>query len=399
MFPTVTCWWRRWLAVGIPGVMLLVLLLPARTRSQAPREAQGRPLSPFLETFLGRKSPKAVTQTVVVSSAVGRVSGYLARPDTPERLPAVLLLDGQEKPGPWMQRNARDLAEIGYVVLVLDLPGDPNERMLVELSAAVRWLRRRADVWPGSVGVVGWSKGAAQALALAAATPLQACVLCDGSLPNDPSIIAGLRGTPVLILAAGKRGSPSAALTAFRRALTDAHNIHRIRVYDDVPRGFMGPREQGPHVKQEADRAYSEIYEFLGTYVEDSSLNNPWVRPLAVQHAGVASIMDLMLAANARTGVRDTLATALAHKPTNQQQWDHVRACAALLAEVGTLLQAQTPPRGPHGDWVAQARAYTADAEAIVDAGDRRDYAAARRGLQALSSRCAACHRQHRGAE
>jgi hypothetical protein len=73
-----------------------------------------------------------------------------------------------------------------------------------------------------------------------------------------------------------------------------------------------------------------------------------------------------------------------------------VRANAALLSEVGGLLQKRTPPKGKHASWLEQARAYTAAAEAVAQAAERRDYPGTRRAFKALSARCAACHAEHR---
>jgi dienelactone hydrolase len=188
-----------------------------------------------------------------------------------------------------MKQNARNLCGIGYVVLALDLklsrlrtPGKPqasaNERTLAEMTAAVRWLRHRADVLPERVGVLGLSEGTSRALTLAAATPLQACVLCDGPLGTEPALFEGLRRTPVLCLVAGKDEQALKALPAFRRTLKGAGIIHRVRVYEGVQKDFMRP-DSKDHAEHIADAAWVEIYEFLGRYVEDAPQNAGQGRP------------------------------------------------------------------------------------------------------------------------
>ena len=67
-----------------------------------------------------------------------------------------------------------------------------------------------------------------------------------------------------------------------------------------------------------------------------------------------------------------------------------------LIAELGTWLQTQAPPKGPAGHWQEQAQAFTAAATAIVDAAERRDHALAQRRLADLAGKCAACHNEHR---
>jgi dienelactone hydrolase len=138
-----------------------------------------------------------------------------------------------------------------------------DEQTLAELSAAVRWLRRRPDVPPERLGVVGWSRGGEQALTLAAATPLQACVACDAVVPDDPGLPLGLRATPVLLVLAGNEANARRALPAFHKALAGAPVPPKVRVYDGVGVGFMGPEDRRGEAPA-AHQAWVEVYEFLG---------------------------------------------------------------------------------------------------------------------------------------
>jgi dienelactone hydrolase len=331
---------------------------------------------------------------VTIDSAAGRVPGYLVRPDTAERLPAVLLVPGDEGLSDWVKQSARDLSDVGYVTLALELPRDRaqagDEPTLARLGAAVRWLRRRPDVLPERVGVVGWGTGAGQALALAANSPLQACVVCDGAVSADRAALAGLGRTQVLGLFAGR----DEAVPAFRTALVEARLPHKLEVYEAAGAGFFGPPGQPGYARDVADRAWVQVYEFLGKYVEDAPLTPPALT--AGGPKAVATIADLMRSVNEPAGVRGSLLRDLEQEPGTAQQWERVRANAALVAEAGRLLQERTPPRGSPEHWSAEAAAYTAAAEQVVGAADRHDYAAARRGLEALGTRCASCHSRHR---
>jgi dienelactone hydrolase len=377
-------------------------------RSQAPQEPGQDPrFPPFLKVFRERKEPPIVVKDVFIASAVGRVRGYLARPDTPAPLPAVLLLPGAAGLTAWMKENGRDLASIGYVTLTLEPgprpaaapPALADEATLADLGAAVRWLRRRSDVQPECVGVVGWDRGGGQALALAAATPLQACVLCDGPVSTEPALMAGLRGTAVLGVFSGRNPDAAKTLPAFRKALTNAGIVHKMAVFAGTQPGFMDPADHEAYVRDAAEQAYREIYAFLDKYVEDALLNTPLARPGAAPPPTAkahASIADLMRAVNETTGVRGTLVQVLASRPARQADWDRVRANAAVMAEAGGLLHDRAPPRGSRVHWLEQVEAYMAAAESIRQAAERRDYAAAQHGLEQLSARCAACHRLHR---
>ena len=90
------------------------------------------------------------------------------------------------------------------------------------------------------------------------------------------------------------------------------------------------------------------------------------------------------------------LGKALEQEPASRKQWERIRANAALMAEAGVWLETHPPPKGPAGHWKEQAQAFTAAAEAIVNAADQRDYPAARRGLVNVAGQCAACHTEHR---
>ncbi len=382
------------------ALAFVLVVWPARTLGQGRGAERPRRLAPFLSEFLAGNSAATVSKEVAFPTAVGRAAGYLARPDTPERLPAVLLIPGAGSLGDWMKENARDLAGIGYVVLAVDRSRQgpastdlDDEQALAELSAAVRWLRRRPDVLPDRVGVAGWSRGGGQALALAASMSLQACVVCDGPLTDDLALLAGLRRTPVLGLFGGNGRTAREEVPAFQKTLSGAVAPPRVRIYEGAGDGFMGPPGREGYARGPADRDYVEMYEFLGKYVEDAALATAAPVPAEKE---VASIADLMRAVNSPAGVRGVLIRDLEKQPATAAAWDRVHANAALVAEASSLLGRRTPPKGSHGDWQGQARAYTAAAEELVAAADRHDYAGARRGLEGLAARCAACHRAHR---
>jgi hypothetical protein len=156
----------------------------------------------------------------------------------------------------------------------------------------------------------------------------------------------------------------------------------------------MGPPVEKTYANEAAGAAWFSIYEFLEKHVEDA-------RPAAIASTqpaagSVATIADIMRAVNAPAGLRGVLAKSLEQEPSSTKEWQRIRADAALVAESGVWLGAQSAPKGPAGSWKEQAHAYTAAAEAIVNAADQRDYPAARRSLAQLAGQCAACHLEHR---
>jgi carboxymethylenebutenolidase len=389
--PLWTCKWSKSLKTFVRILTpALALAFAAATPAQKNDPAL-KPLLPFLEEF--KTPPIAVSTTeVAVATALGRLTGVVARPDTSEKLPAVLLIHDRRGLGKWMRKNVPDLAGVGYVVLAVHVPVKDTtpERTLAELSAAVRWLRHRADVLPERIGVVGWCWGGEQALALAASTPVQACVMCGGAVTADAATLAGLRGTPVFGVFANKKESRG-SVRAFQKALQDAKVPHRVRLIEEAGDGFMNP-EDAAYAHDAAEEAWVDIYEFLGKYVEDAEAPPPPSK----EQKRIATIADIMRAVNDGRGVRGSLIQELSAAPTTARQWARIRSHAALIAEAGHLLRALTPRKGAPGHWASETKTFSAAAESVVAAADRQDYGAVKAGLEQLGKRCAACHERHR---
>lgn len=427
IFPRSTC--RRnsslWVATTLGFALLLigcagsVLSVPCASGDkgrdlppflddfQAGRGHKPRALSLFLDDFLANTETHLVANEVEIPSAVGKVQGFWARPDDKARLPAVLMVHDQEAWDPWMRINTRHLASIGYEVLTLNVHNrrgtagraPVDEATLAELSAAVRWLRGRADVLPNRLGAVGWGWSGSQVLALASAMPLQACVLCDAPLPSEPSRVVGLRETPLLVLFGGADKASQADRVAFNKLLA-VHDVScKFHVADGAHAGFMGPPEEKAYAHDAAEDAWVAIYNFLEKHVEDArpsglaAATGVGQAPLRKQ---VATIADIMRAVNEPSGIRGALSKALEQEPKGDRQWLRIRSNAALVAEAGALLETRKPAKGPLDHWKKQARAYTAAAEAMVSAADQKDYPAMQRGLVLLAKQCAACHDEHR---
>jgi dienelactone hydrolase len=385
---------------------------PSRAHGDQPsfldefRGGKARALPLFLDDFVADKETPLIVGDTDFPSAGGKVHGFWARPDSKTRVPAVLLVYDETAWTGWMKTNCRHLASIGYEVLLVNVQprriaaaksaaGPTDEATLAELMAAVRWLRGRSGVLPNRLGVVGWGWSGGQALALASATSMQACVICDASLPTGQSVVVGLRETPLLGLFAGADKPSQQGLAKFR-ALVAAHQIPwKERVIAQVRPGFMGPPEQKAYAHEAAEEAWVAIYNFLEKHVEDARPSGSAVGSAPVQQP-VATIADIMRAVNEPTGLRGLLSKALEQKPSNDRQWARIRANAALVAEAGGWLQLRTPPKGPAAHWNKQAQAFTGAAKELVAAADKKDYPAAQRSLVMLAEQCAACHEEHR---
>lgn len=407
-----------WLSLAF---FALGALTPDRPGGLAAAEPvrRSRELSPFLEAFLSYQNVTVVSRPVQWVSAVGRHDGMLVRDDGNERLPALLLIE-RDSASAFAQRSAEELAGIGYAVLLVELdPGRTGdggarhrrgsdeaqrERALAQLSAAVRWLRRRDDVFPDRIGALGWNAAARWALETAAAGGTQAAVLVDPPLPMalDAELATGLRHTAVLVV----RGSANTSLlegeflTRLKREL-DADGIaHDVLEFDKAETGFMGDGRPDALDAASADRAWFEIYEYLAEHVEEAALDkfstgrdspNDGQTPHRF-----CSVADLMRALNTSSGVRAALEQSLADEPQSEEDWQKARARAALMADGGELLLGLKPSKGVSSVWRGHAASFRDSAAAIAVAADRRDYSAARQALKQLNMSCGRCHIDHR---
>lgn len=412
--PPSTSRWNKRLAVGLAlaACSFAVAALGSPMRAQSPQPPSALPrfldefapnnavaLAPFLDDFVADRDVPIAAQAVVFPSAAGPVRAYLARPDRRERLPAVLLVYDEEAWATWMNTNAHELASIGYVALAVQVRRvaaegtHTDEAALAELSGAVRWLRRQANVVPGRLGVVGWGWSGGQALALASALPLQACVTCDAPLPVDPELFPGLRDTPLLAIFGGADPASEAQRRQLHKHLSRAAIPHRFIVPAKVQAGFMGPLNAKTYAHDAAEDAWVAIYTFLEKHIEDARPANRAPAPITPP---TATIADMMRAVNAPAGLRGTLSRALEQQPSTAKEWLQIRAHAALIAEAGGWLRSRRPAKGQPAHWDEQAGAFIAAANAIVEAADRRDHAAAQQGLAHLAAQCSACHAEHR---
>jgi dienelactone hydrolase len=375
--------------------------------------------SPFLEALFAPK-PKVVTTPVQWVSAFGEQQGWLVRENINERLPVVLLIASRRAHDFFLQ-TARELASIDFAVLLVEIDGNPNgvlagpaaskqsdaiqlERGLARLSSAVRWAQRRDDVLPDKIGVLGWGKAVPLALELAAAQHLQAAVLTDVELPLvlDAPLSLGLKHTAVLIV----RGSSEATVldrelvARLERTLVIAHVEHRVLEFKSAKTGFMDSGQRDAFDEKSADRAWFEIYEFLGKHVEDAELKTP---PAADRSSDLAqaaspfvSIGDVMRAVNGASGMCGDVAQSLNEAPREEKDWKLLRARAAIMSESGALLMGLKPTKGSPSSWQRHAASYRAAATALAAAADRRNFAEARQAFDRLKTNCARCHSDHR---
>jgi hypothetical protein len=121
----------------------------------------------------------------------------------------------------------------------------------------------------------------------------------------------------------------------------------------------------------------------------------------------IAEIKDVMLAVNddgAESAVVQQLRAAFAKGTLSDDEWKVAQGRAAVVAEAGNLLLGKKPPRGadtPEGlaDWKKRVVGYRDGAEAIRAAAAKKDAAAGKAAVMALSKQCTECHKAHQPEE
>jgi len=121
----------------------------------------------------------------------------------------------------------------------------------------------------------------------------------------------------------------------------------------------------------------------------------------------VAEIHDVMVAVNddgADSAVVQQLRAAFAKGTLSDDEWEVAKGRASVVAEAGNLLLGLKPPKGadtPEGlaDWKKRVVTYRDGGEAIRAAAAKKDAAAGKAAVQALSKQCTECHKVHQPEE
>jgi carboxymethylenebutenolidase len=193
-------------------------------------------------------------ETVPSPSGNGSIKGYLVRPASTTKLPAVLVVHENRGLNKYIEDVARRLAVADFIAFAPDAltslggyPGDDEKggalfaqldraKMTEDFVAAANWLKARPDC-TGKLGVVGFcfGGGIANTLAtrlpdLAAAVPFYGAVPPDADIPKIKAAILVHHGELDTRLAA--------SWPAYDAALTANHVPHEGYIYPKANHGF-----------------------------------------------------------------------------------------------------------------------------------------------------------------
>ena len=216
--------------------------------------------------------------TVAYDAKGAKISGYLARPKSKGKRPAVIVIHENRGLNPHIQDITRRLALEGFLALGVDMlsplggtPGDEDKgREMIatlkpdetaqQIAAAVPFLAKHAES-TGSVGAVGFCWGGGMVNRIAVLAPdLKAGVAYYGAQAQAaqvPTIQAAL-----LLHYAGLDSRINAGIPAYEAALKAANKRFAIHVYPDVNHAFNNDTSDR-YNKAAADLAWSRTIAFF----------------------------------------------------------------------------------------------------------------------------------------
>ncbi len=222
--------------------------------------------------------PRITAETVDIPGTQG-LRGYLVKPKTGDRLPAVIVIHENRGLNPHIKDVTRRMATEGFMALGLDylspMGGTPADEekgreMIGQLKqldviaygrAAVAYLKGRQD-GNGKVGAVGFCWGGGAVNNLAVNEPkLDAGVAYYGGQPKAedvPKIEAAM-----MMHYGGLDERINAGIPAYEAALKQAGKTYEIHVYEGANHAFNNDTNAACYDKDAADLAWQRTVAFL----------------------------------------------------------------------------------------------------------------------------------------
>ncbi|WP_290794337.1 dienelactone hydrolase family protein [Flavihumibacter sp. UBA7668] len=223
------------------------------------------------------------TERVEYETKFGKMKGYLAKPKTGEKLPAVMVIHENRGLNAHIEDVARRAASAGFLALAPDglssLGGTPaNEdeaRQLFQqlvagenterFAAAVPYLRERPDC-TGSVGAVGFCWGGAMSNQLAVNAPdLKAAVAFYGRQPAVAEAAKIKAAVQLHYAALDER--VNAGMKEYEQALKDNGIRYEQYVYEGVQHAFHNDTSAARYNKEAATLSWSRTLAFFNKYL------------------------------------------------------------------------------------------------------------------------------------
>jgi hypothetical protein len=89
-------------------------------------------------------------------------------------------------------------------------------------------------------------------------------------------------------------------------------------------------------------------------------------------------------------------ACAKAKTAVEGEKWDDAQKEAKTMADLGSMLGKNTPPKGDKDNWDKLTKKFATEAKAVADAADKKDKEAATTAIKAFQKSCKTCHDAHK---
>jgi len=208
--------------------------------------------------------------------------GYLARPESVDPLPAVVVIQEWWGLNEHIRDVTRRLAGEGFVALAPDLyhgavASEPDEarklRMEMDMDEAVHEIRRAIDfllvqpyVAGQTAGIIGFCMGGRLVLQTARVDEEVGAAVAFYGSPLAPEIVPELKAPLLGLYGAQDGGIVVESVRAMETALTRAGIAHEIQVYEGAGHAFFNDTRASYHSQAAAD-AWQRTLRWLRSYL------------------------------------------------------------------------------------------------------------------------------------
>ncbi len=215
-------------------------------------------------------------------AADGREVGvYIARPETSEKMPAVIIIHEWWGLNPHIQSIAERYAAEGFLAVAADLYDGKStkdaqeasslmgalkpEDGLASLRVVLNKLRSMPDVT--GVGVTGFCMGGTFALLLACNEQIEASAPFYGDVPVDTTLIGRL-SCPVLFIGGEKdQWITVEKMKRLETALRQYSKDGEVRIYKDADHAFFNDTRPEVYSQKDAADAWQQVIAFFNRHL------------------------------------------------------------------------------------------------------------------------------------
>ncbi len=222
---------------------------------------------------------RLATERVSYDSPKGKINGYLVRPKSIGKRPAVVVIHENRGLNPHIEDVARRLAVEGYLALAPDLlsvnggtPPDEDkarelhtkterEDMIAAALAAVPFMRNHAES-TGKVGAVGFCFGGGVVNRMAAGSPDLAAAVPYYGVQVPADMVPGIKA-PLLLQYAETDDNINKGIAAYEAALKANNKKYTLHTYAGTQHAFNNDTGAARYNKAAADLAWGRTLAFF----------------------------------------------------------------------------------------------------------------------------------------